>query len=89
MRETTATLNHEINNPLTAVLGNVQLLLMKSDELSEDVIRRLQSIEEGSLRIRDVLSRMLKLQEAKATTYVDDTTMIDLQDSRDDSEETE
>jgi len=88
MRETTATLNHEINNPLTAVLGNVQLLLMRSDELPEDIIRRLQSIEEGSLRIRDVLSRMLKLQEAKSTTYVDDTTMIDLQDSSD-SEETE
>lgn len=88
MRETTATLNHEINNPLTAVLGNVQLLLMKSDELPEDIVRRLQSIEEGSLRIRDVLSRMLKLQEAKATSYIDDTKMIDLQDSND-SEETE
>jgi signal transduction histidine kinase len=87
MRETTATLNHEINNPLTAVLGNVQLLLMKTDELPPEVIRRLQSIEEGSLRIRDVLSRMQRLQEAKSTTYVDDSTMIDLQDSSDSEEE--
>ncbi len=86
VRETTATLNHEINNPLTAVLGNVQLLLMRAEELPEDVIRRLQSIEEGSLRIRDVLSRMLRLEEAKSTTYVDDTTMIDLQESSDSDE---
>ncbi len=81
VKETTITLNHEINNPLTAVLGNVQLLLMKGKDLPEDVRTRLLMIEQSSLRIRDAVSKLLNLKEAKSTTYLDDTKMIDLQDS--------
>jgi signal transduction histidine kinase len=81
VKETTITLNHEINNPLTAVLGNVQLLLMKGSELPEDVRTRLLMIEQSSLRIRDAVSKLLKIKDAKSTTYLDDTKMIDLQDS--------
>lgn len=81
VKQTTITLNHEINNPLTVVLGNVQLLLMQGEKLPEEVRNRLQLIEQSSLRIRDAVSRLLKLNEAKSTTYVDDTKMIDLQDS--------
>lgn len=81
VKETTITLNHEINNPLTAVLGNVQLLLMKGKELPEDVRARLQMIEQSSLRIRDAVSKLLKIKEARSTTYLDDTRMIDLHDS--------
>ncbi len=86
VRETTATLNHEINNPLTVVLGNVQLVLMKSEGLPEDVIKRLRLIEQSSLRIRDAVSKLMKLNEARTTTYVDDTKMIDLQESKDSEE---
>jgi signal transduction histidine kinase len=81
VKETTITLNHEINNPLTAVLGNVQLLLMKGSELPEDVRARLLMIEQSSLRIRDAVSKLLKIKDAKSTTYLDDTKMIDLHDS--------
>lgn len=81
VKETTITLNHEINNPLTTVLGNVQLLLMKGTELPEDVRARLKMIEQSSIRIRDAVSKLLNLKEAKSTTYLDDTRMIDLHDS--------
>jgi signal transduction histidine kinase len=81
VKETTITLNHEINNPLTAVLGNVQLLLMKGSELPEDVRARLLMIEQSSLRIRDAVSKLLEIKDAKSTTYLDDTKMIDLHDS--------
>ena len=81
VKQTTITLNHEINNPLTAVLGNVQLLLMKEAQLPEEVRTRLHLIEQSGIRIRDAVSKLLKLGEAKATTYVDDTKMIDLHDS--------
>jgi signal transduction histidine kinase len=81
IKETTITLNHEINNPLTAVLGNVQLLLMKGKDLPEDVRSRLEMIEQSSLRIRDAVSKLLRLKEAKSTTYLDDTRMIDLHGS--------
>jgi len=85
VRQTTVTLNHEINNPLTAVLGNVQLLLMQSEKLSPEVINRLQLIEKSSLRIRDVINQLLKIVEVKSTTYVEDTDMIDLDDSDENS----
>jgi len=80
VKETTITLNHEINNPLTAVLGNVQLLLMKGKDLPEDVRNRLLMIEQSSLRIRDAVSKLLRIKEAKSTKYLDDTRMIDLHD---------
>jgi signal transduction histidine kinase len=83
VKQTTITLNHEINNPLTVVLGNVQLLLMQGDKLPEDVRNRLQLIEQSSLRIRDAVGQLLKLNEAKATTYIDETEMIDLHGSGD------
>ncbi len=81
MRETTATLNHEINNPLTVVLGNVQLLLMKADSLPEDVVKRLKLIEQSGLRIRDAVGQLMRLNEARTTTYIDNQKMIDLQGS--------
>ena len=86
LRETTATINHEINNPLTVVLGNCQLLLMKADQLPEDVVKRLRLIETSSLRIRDVVSQLMKLNEARSTTYVEGTRMIDIQGSKDSEE---
>ena len=83
VKETTITLNHEINNPLTAVLGNVQLLLMEGTDLPEDVRARLLLIEQSSLRIRDAVSKLLQIRDAKSTSYVDDTKMIDLHGSDD------
>ena len=81
VKQTTITLNHEINNPLTVVLGNVQLLLMKGEQLPEEVKARLELIEQAGLRIRDAVAKLIKLAEVKSTTYVDKTKMIDIQDS--------
>ena len=36
--ETAVTVNHEVNSPLTAILGNIQLLLMRKEELRKNVI---------------------------------------------------
>jgi len=76
--EITATVNHEINNPLTAALGNVQLLLMRRDQLEPDLRRKLEIIERSALQIRDVTQRLMLITEPKSTTYVGDDTMIDL-----------
>lgn len=79
--ETAVTINHEINNPLTATLGNVQLLLMKSDELTPDVRKKLEIVEKSAMQIRDVTQRLLRLTEARSVTYAGDERMIDLDDS--------
>jgi len=58
---------------------------MQSEKLSPEVINRLQLIEKSSLRIRDVINQLLKIVEVKSTTYVEDTDMIDLDDSDENS----
>ena len=78
VREASVTINHEINNPLTAVLGNVQLLLLKEKDLPDEIRDRLEKIEESSMRIRDAVSRLMQLGEARSTSYINDTNMIDL-----------
>ena len=51
---------HEINNPLTGVLGQAQLLLR--EDLSESARKRAVTIEEMAVRIRDVVAQLRQLQ---------------------------
>jgi len=76
--ETAATVSHEINNPLTAVLGNVQLMLLKREGLSEDAIKKLKVIEESALRIKDVTQKLMNITRDKVTDYTEGVKMIDL-----------
>ncbi len=78
--ETAVTVNHEINNPLTAILGNVQLLLLRDDELPEELKGKLKTIEASALKIKDVTQRLLELTSARSIHYAEGTTMIDLGD---------
>ncbi len=85
--ETAVTVNHEINNPLTAILGNIQLLLLKGDELDPSLVQKLRVVEQSALKIRDVTQRLLKLTTPKSVTYTDGTNMIDLSDGKDEGSE--
>ena len=51
VRDQLAVLQHQINNPLAVVLGNVQFLLLKKDGLEEKVVARLEKIEKAALKI--------------------------------------
>lgn len=55
-----ANVRHEINNPLTGVLGQAQLLLR--EELSESARRRIETIERLATRIRDTVARLREVQ---------------------------
>ena len=59
-----AHIRHEINNPLTGVLGQAQLLLR--EELSDRARKRVQTIEELSLRIRDIVAQLREVQRNTA-----------------------
>ena len=78
--DTAVTVNHEVNNPLTAILGNVQLLLSKGDGLSEEAIKKLRIVEECALKIRDVTQRLLKLTQVKSVEYSEGSTMLDIRE---------
>ncbi len=55
-----AHVRHEINNPLTGVLGQAQLLLRS--ELDDVARRRVETIEQLASRIRDTVARLRDVQ---------------------------
>jgi len=49
---------HEINNPLTGILGNAELLLTHKDRLSAIETQRLQTIVDLAVRLRETIRRI-------------------------------
>ena len=78
--ETAVTVNHEINNPLTAILGNIQLLLLKHDNLDSGLRDKLKVVEESALKIRDVTQKLLRLTTPRSVHYSEGANMLDLSD---------
>ncbi|HEV2914313.1 MAG TPA: histidine kinase dimerization/phospho-acceptor domain-containing protein [Pyrinomonadaceae bacterium] len=58
--ELVAHVRHEINNPLTGVIGQAQLLLR--EELSPAARRRVETIEQLAGRIRDTVAQLRDVQ---------------------------
>jgi nitrogen-specific signal transduction histidine kinase len=56
---------HEINNPLTGVLGQAQLLLR--EDLSERAKKRAETIEALAIRIRDIVAQLRQVQRTSRT----------------------
>jgi DNA-binding response OmpR family regulator len=75
--ETTIALEHEINNPLSALLGNAELLLME-DGLTEEQAQQVRVIREQATRIADVVRRLAKLKNPRSVEYLRGATMLDL-----------
>ena len=57
-----ARVRHEINNPLTGLIGQAQLLLR--EDLSEGARRRVLTIEQLANRIRDTVAQLRPVQRA-------------------------
>jgi hypothetical protein len=51
-------LRHEVNNPLTGILGNAELLLAGRDRLSPQTISRIETIAELAVRLRETVRRL-------------------------------
>ncbi len=72
--EMAAGIAHEINNPLTGVLGFANLLLKK--DIPEDIRKELNIIHEGAQRISSVTNRMLSFahqhKPEQATVNIND-----------------
>jgi DNA-binding response OmpR family regulator len=75
--QTTLALEHEINNPLMAVLGHAQLLTIMPGP-SSDVVEIANTILAEGRRVADVVRRMRELKEPRAVEYLADSLMLDL-----------
>ena len=75
--ETTIAIEHEINNPLSALLGHAELLLM-DPAVSDDQREQLRIILEQASRIADVVRRLAKLKNPQSVEYLAGARMLDL-----------
>jgi signal transduction histidine kinase len=83
VQATSASVNHEINNPLQAILGIVQLLPKEKDNLDEGTIKKLKVVEEAALDIMKVTHKLMRLGEIEYIDYVDGSKMLKLPEDDD------
>lgn len=71
---TVATVKHEINNPLSIISGNAQLLveLAQALELGDDVVQPARDIEEASQRIAASLDKLGDLKQSILAQYTEE-----------------
>ncbi|MCP4542216.1 MAG: response regulator [Chloroflexi bacterium] len=84
MGQIAVTVSHEINNPLTVVLGNIERLLAAASALPIKSRERLRRIEAETIRIRDVVRKLGNNIEDRPAPYVGQTMMIDIHNGDDD-----
>jgi DNA-binding response OmpR family regulator len=75
--ETSLALQHEINNPLTALLGNAALL-QSGDYSKREERDFVEAIVEQAVRIGAVVQRLSSLKDPQSVSYVRGTRMLDL-----------
>ncbi len=73
------TANHEINQPLMVIQGNMDMLQMSLDTESMDSHNRqyFKKIDESINRIRDILDKFKNRIPARFTAYSSDTEMVE------------
>ncbi len=79
--ETSIALQHEINNPLSALLGHAELLMLEEQDSAADPNEHIRVIHEQARRIADVVKRLGKLRDPQTVEYVAGSRMLDLSDS--------
>jgi signal transduction histidine kinase len=58
-------LRHEVNNPLTGILGNAEMLLKLRAELPSQVVTRVETIAELAVRLRETIRRLSDCWQAQ------------------------
>jgi signal transduction histidine kinase len=49
---------HEVNNPLTGILGNAELLLARREQIPSSMVARLETIADLAIRLRETVRRL-------------------------------
>ncbi|RME30364.1 MAG: hypothetical protein D6800_01905 [Candidatus Zixiibacteriota bacterium] len=80
VKKLATSINHEINNPLTVIIGNVQYLRLTNAKLPENQNERLRRIEDAAMRISEINQKLLRMDALIAE-------LVGEQASEDDTEE--
>ncbi len=82
--ELAAMLGHEINNPLTALFGHLELLLQHIEAGDQaNMMHHVRRAADVSGRIAEVAKRLTSLTEPRTTTYLGSVKMLDLSEGDD------
>lgn len=76
----TGAIAHEISQPLTTILGNLELLKMKGEEINPDS-KRFEILYNNSKRIAEILKQLGNIDKPVLKTYIQGTEIIDLKKS--------
>lgn len=79
--ETAGGAAHEINQPLTAVIGLAELMIYKTDNLSEDDQESLVSIYENAQLINKIVQKMQQVENYVSKPYIGETRIVDFEAS--------
>jgi PAS domain S-box-containing protein len=69
---------HEINNPLTTIIGNTELLIERFENADPDLKVRLDMILNNAIRIAEIVKRLEGIKQDKVVEYLRGVTMTDL-----------
>jgi PAS domain S-box-containing protein len=69
---------HEINNPLTTVIGNIELLIERYEDKDKELTARLETILNNALRIGEIVKRLQGIKQEKVVDYLKGVKMTDL-----------
>lgn len=82
LSETAVAVNHEINNPLTPILGNIQLLLFRRNEIEDWIVEKLEVIEKNAWRIHNTIQKLNHITKPVKKQYCGETQMLDIERSK-------
>lgn len=72
---------HEINQPLTVIIGNIDLLLSQ-DKLGEEEVRKtLGTINRSARDMADIVKKMAKIRRYETKSYVEKIKILDIDKS--------
>ena len=71
-------MRHEINNPLTTIIGNTELLLDRLEGAEGELKKRLDVVLDNALRISEIVKRLQGIKQDKTIEYLKGVTMTDL-----------
>ena len=83
LAQMTASINHEINNPLTTIMGNIELLLMAKPDLDDMVRKKLTTVLSEAKRIAEITQKLRSMKRIVIENYIEKTNekMIDIESS--------
>jgi signal transduction histidine kinase len=80
--EAVGAMNHEINNPLAAIVGNAQLLMRRNGDSGQtEITSKVESILDGARRIQEVTTKMSTLIQATSMPYPGEAPILDIRRS--------